>query len=215
MAGSVDMMINQYEFNNEELFEVSAGLINGDFLMSLMEELQDHDDDDLVVLEESDEDRLNSVIQSLEAEINCSSTNYSDDDEQDHSSSMDSDHDNSKDHEYSISDGEDSHESCSLMENHDNNNNNHHDHDYCSIISFDDIDIMNNNDQWVSMEADQVPTSSPGHELNYYMYHFGEEMMISTSTHNINNQYSSYSLDQEQSGYNSLWQETIYDDAQM
>lgn len=193
MAGSLgtcgtwaDSMVNHSD-NGFEGVEVSG--LNGAFLMSLMEELQDQ-----VVLEDSDEERLNSVIQSLEAEINGCATSSSDD-EQDHSC-MESDDDHSDRYE-SISNGENS-QSCrsgQVMESSGN-----HD-DYCSI-SFDDMNM----NEWVSMEA-EAP-SSPGHELNYYMYHFGEEM-ISTDNHHS---YYGVSIDQEQSEYNSLlWQETNYE----
>ena len=71
--------------------------------------------------------------------------------------------------------------------------------DYCSI-SFDDLDM----NEWVGMEA-EAP-----HEFSYYMYHFGREI-ISTDNHIDHHSYYGVSLDQEQRGYNSLWQETISD----
>ena len=165
-----------YEFEGIEV----SGLNHEAFLMSLMEELQDH-------VEESDEERLNSVIQSLEAEINSCTT---DADQQD--SSMESDH-------QSVSDGEDS-QSCSLGQM----------DGYDCAISFDDLDM----NEWINMETEPC---SPSHEMNCYVYYDGEEMSngvigfggVSTTDHDYAHTYYGVSLDQQQ-GYNSLWQETIY-----
>ncbi|GMN57812.1 hypothetical protein TIFTF001_026921 [Ficus carica] len=58
--------------NGDDALEgIEISEIDSAFLVSLMEELQDH-------VEESDEKRLRSVIQSLEAEINYSSTSLDD-----------------------------------------------------------------------------------------------------------------------------------------
>lgn len=161
--------------SDDEFEGIEVSGLNGAFLMSLMEELQDH-------VEESDEERLNSVIQSLEAEITNSCSM-----DAKQNSCMESDH-------QSISDGEDS-QPCSLgqMDSHN-----------CSI-SFDDLDM----NEWINMEAEPC---SPSHEMNCYMYHFGGEVIGfgGVCTNDSPHTYYGVALDQEH-GYNSLWQETLYD----
>ncbi|PON83363.1 hypothetical protein TorRG33x02_207780 [Trema orientale] len=163
--------------NGDDEFEGIHGVsgLSDAFLMSWMEELQDH-------VEETDEERLKSVIRSLEEEINTSTT-----DEQD--SFMESDH-------QWISDGEDS-QSCSLGQM---------DSPDCSI-SFDDLDM----NEWINMEPEPC---SPSHGMNCYTYHFGDEIsngVIGCTTDDYaHHTYYGLALEQEH-GYNSLWQETIYD----
>ncbi|PON46279.1 hypothetical protein PanWU01x14_252930 [Parasponia andersonii] len=155
----------------DELEGVEISKINGAFLMSLMEELQDHVD-----VEERDEERLNSVIRSLEAEINSCTT------EAEHDSCVE------PDHQSSTFDGEDS-QSCELEQM--------NDHDF--TISFEDLDMNG----WINMEAEPC---SPSHEMNYYVYQCEDDMIngvegisIDYSTHN----YCGAVRDQEH-GYNSL-----------
>ena len=121
--------------NGDDVLEgIKISGFDSAFLMSLMEEVQDH-------IEESDKERLKSVIQSLEAEIN-SGKSYVDHD------SMNMEW---PDHR-SISNGEDR-QSCSLGQT--------DDHDF--LVSFDDLDMNG----LIDMEV--VP-SSPSHDLNWYMY---------------------------------------------
>ncbi|GMN57811.1 hypothetical protein TIFTF001_026920 [Ficus carica] len=153
-----------------------AFINTNDFLTSLMEELQDH-------VDEGDEDRLNCVIQSLEAEINSSTTDVSNDaciEPNDHQS---------------IYNGEDS-QSSGLG---------HMDDRDCSVLLGDfDLNGWNIDD---NMEA--VPCS-PSHDMmNWDMYRFGDEISdsfigfegISSSDNSFNACYG-VALDD-----NSLWQE--------
>lgn len=178
------MSVTNYEkrdcINCYDAFEgIEVPKINGThaLLMTLMEELQDQ-------VEEGDEERLNRVIQSLEAEIN-SSTMDSDQD-----SSMESDH-------QSVSDGDqDGAQSFNLGQINGQD---------CSV-SFDDVD-MNGWD--IDMEA--VPCS-PGQEFNWCMYPAtcGDHDHETSSDYYANSTYYGVALDRE-NGYNSLWQETTYD----
>ena len=166
--------------NDHDEFEgLQICKINGThaFLMSLMDEIQDK-------VEEGDEERLNSVIQSLEAEINSSTMDADQDSCMEHS-----------DHQF-ISDGEDGTQSFSLgqMDGQD-----------CSV-SFDDFDI---NGCDIDMEV--VPCS-PSQELNWYMYSAstrGDDYEISNDYY-ANSIYCGVALDQEHV-QNSLWKETTYD----
>ncbi|GMN57814.1 hypothetical protein TIFTF001_026915 [Ficus carica] len=106
------------------------------FLMSLMDEIV-HDQ-----VEDTDEERLRSVIQSLEAEIN-SGESYVDHD------SMNMEW---PDHR-SISNGEDR-QSFSLGQT--------DDHDF--LVSFDDLDMNG------LIDMDVAVPCSPSHDLNWYMY---------------------------------------------
>lgn len=145
----------------DELERVEVSKINGSFLMSLMEELQDH-------VEERDEERLNSVIRSLEKEINLCTM----DAEQD--SCMEPDH-----HQFT-SDVEDSH-SCDNLEQIDG-------HDFS--ISIDDLDM----NEWINMEA--AAPCSPSHEMNCYVYHCGDEMSTNgvIGFEGISTDYSAYNF---------------------
>ena len=114
--------------------------INNAFLMSLMEELQDH-------VEERDEERLNSVIRSLEAEINSCKSNID----------QDLCMDQLDDHDQPTSDREDimCDQSFNLeqMDGHD------------LSVSFDDLDMNG----WINMKEEPWSLS---HETSYYhVYH--------------------------------------------
>ncbi|EXC11741.1 hypothetical protein L484_020796 [Morus notabilis] len=149
--------------------------IDSAFLMSLMEELHDQ-------VEVTDEERLKSVIQSLEAEINSSTA-------------VDLDHDSiymmEPDHDRSISDREDS-QACSLgpMD----------DQDFS--VSFDDLDM----NRLINMEA--VPCS-PNH---WDMYPFGDHDQITSNDYSADHfTYNRGVVLDQVYGYNSLWQETTHD----
>lgn len=111
---------------------------SNDFLMSLMEELQDQ-------VDERDEEKLNRVIQSLEAEINCSTMDYQD-------ACMEPDHQPIYDKEKIQSSG------LGQMDDRD-----------CSV-SFDDLDLNG----WIG-DIEAVPSCSPSHDINLDIYRFGEE----------------------------------------
>ncbi|KAM6584951.1 hypothetical protein CsatB_011953 [Cannabis sativa] len=163
--------------------------INGAFLMSLMEELQDNHD----FVEEKDEERLNSVIRSLEAEIKYSCSAHGDHDDQHRSISMDHDHDQSS------SDGEDH----SQMDGHDD----------FSIISFDHGDLDQINGWDFNMEVDHEacsPSSSSGNDdVNFYGYQCGDEII--SSNYGDHNYYGVAIDHQDNIAYNSFWQDTVYD----
>ncbi|KAF3442290.1 hypothetical protein FNV43_RR16206 [Rhamnella rubrinervis] len=166
-----------------EGFKVSG--INGALLMSFLEELQDEDRDD---------ERLNSVIQSLEAEIfNSSSTCTAILDGHDHS--------NMDQTQLVMSDGEVIDGSCSLGHIKDGD---------CSVSIELDHEIGR------ADHMDTVPCSSPSDDLNWYMEPYGDEMHSMIGFGGVINDYShvyhGVALDlEDQGGYSSLWQETTYD----
>ena len=130
--------VDDYEFQGIEV----PNEINTGFLMSLMEELQDQ-------VEDGDEERLNSVIQSLEAEINSSTA------EVDQVSHMES-----GDHQW-ISDRKDNQS-----------------YDLSQIDGQNWSDLLNEFDVigWMKMES--VMPCSPRHYMNLYMYPCGDEKSI-------------------------------------
>lgn len=174
--------------DNDELEGIHDGVfseINGAYLMSLMEELQDH-------VEENDEERLNSLIQSLEAEINSCTI-------------MDADQESHVEPNYQpVSIGEGS--QLFSLEQMINGHN-------CSV-SFDDVDMNG----LIDMEP-AVPCS-PSHEMNNWYLYQGDEIRNGVIGYGgVSTDYSAHTyygvvLNQEHE-YSSLWQDQTLDDSVM
>ncbi|KAF4397905.1 hypothetical protein G4B88_019626 [Cannabis sativa] len=137
-SSSVISCENWAYINGNDEFELGLDFhqvaeINGThaFLMSLMEELQDN-------VEEGDEERLNSVIQSLEAEINNNSSTSSTDHHHRHADQDSCMDQSSSDHD----------QSCSLELSLDGQD---------FTVSFDDLDMIN---EWDLDMEEVIPCSS-------------------------------------------------------
>lgn len=129
---------NWASINNDNVFEgIEISGVDSAFLMSLMGELQDH-------VEESDEERLKSVIQSLEAEINSCMEPA---DDPDHAS---------------ISDGEDSQTCKSVqLDDHDCSTLFDHDLDMSAWIDMEAVPCSPRNDlNWYMYPCDDEISSN-------------------------------------------------------
>lgn len=165
--------------NDDECFkEIGVSEISGAFLMSLMEDLQDQ-------VEESDEERLKCVIQSLEAEIN-SATNHHQCSESDHHQSVNDDVEDSQLFSVDQMGGDD-----------------------CTV-SFDDLDVHG----WIDMET-MNPYIYPLEDEIMGSVVFGESVISTTNYCCQDNYYNEVSVDQDHGSYSSLWQEIEYDDSLM